>query len=242
MSDNNTPNTSNVTVSLPRNALFAAGGVALIGLGIAAGVMFKGRADSKLEAADAASAVVASAPTDAAMASGPGGATAQQASPEAERRETRRRTERHEATSSRREAEPYASTGAGTAPAPVAQPQVVCATCGTVESVRAVQRKGQGSGLGAVAGGVLGGIVGNQMGNGNGKTAMTVLGAIGGGLAGNEIEKTQRTTTAYEVTVRMDDGSTRVVTQSAQAAIGARVEVGSQGLRPLESGGQDLRP
>ena len=64
----------------------------------------------------------------------------------------------------------------------------LCAICGVVESVSQIQQKGQGTGLGAVAGGLLGGVVGHQIGGGNGKTAMTVLGAIGGGVAGNEVE------------------------------------------------------
>lgn len=84
-----------------------------------------------------------------------------------------------------------------------------CADCGTVQSVRAVQVKGSGSGVGAVGGGVVGGLVGNQFGGGSGRTALTVLGAVGGAFAGNEIEKHVRTTTQYQMTVRMDDGSIR---------------------------------
>ncbi|WP_233145984.1 glycine zipper 2TM domain-containing protein [Pigmentiphaga sp. NML080357] len=84
-----------------------------------------------------------------------------------------------------------------------------CGNCGTVQSVRAVQVAGQGTGLGAVGGGVVGGVVGNQIGGGSGRTAFTVLGAIGGAFAGNEIEKRARTTTQYQMTVRMDDGSLR---------------------------------
>ena len=38
--------------------------------------------------------------------------------------------------------------------------------------------------IGTIAGGVAGGVVGNQFGGGNGKTALTVLGAVGGALAG----------------------------------------------------------
>ena len=34
--------------------------------------------------------------------------------------------------------------------------------------------------IGTIAGGVAGGVVGNQFGGGNGKTALTVLGAVGG--------------------------------------------------------------
>ena len=85
------------------------------------------------------------------------------------------------------------------------------------------QKKGEGTGIGAVAGGVLGGVVGNQVGGGNGKKAMTVLGAVGGGMAGHEIEKRQRSTTLYAVKVRMQDGSLRSVTQSTAPTVGEKV-------------------
>ena len=68
------------------------------------------------------------------------------------------------------------------APAPAvvakASPVAVCADCGTVQSVTAVQRQGQVNGvpvgnttigLGTVAGGVIGGLLGNQVGKGTAK-------------------------------------------------------------------------
>ncbi len=110
-------------------------------------------------------------------------------------------------------------------------PAVLCTSCGIVESVNAVQQQGQATGLGAVAGGVLGGVVGHQVGGGNGKTAMTVLGAIGGGLAGNEVEKRARGETLFKVQVRMEDGSTRVFQQAQSLAVGTRVVVEGGKLR-----------
>ena len=59
-----------------------------------------------------------------------------------------------------------------------ASPVAVCADCGTVQSVTAVQRQGQVNGvpvgnttigLGTVAGGVIGGLLGNQVGKGTAK-------------------------------------------------------------------------
>ncbi|MET0348779.1 MAG: glycine zipper 2TM domain-containing protein [Rhizobacter sp.] len=100
-----------------------------------------------------------------------------------------------------------------------------CRSCGVVEKVVAVKQKGEGTGVGAVAGGVVGGVLGNQVGGGNGKKAMTVLGAVGGGFAGHEIEKQARATTVYKVHVRMDDGTTRTVTQSTAPAVGARIQL-----------------
>lgn len=89
-----------------------------------------------------------------------------------------------------------------------------CAECGVIESVREVAAKGQGSGLGAVGGGVVGGLLGNQVGAGRGKGVMTVVGVVGGALAGNEVEKRVKTTKSYEVTVRLNDGSSRVISEA----------------------------
>lgn len=89
----------------------------------------------------------------------------------------------------------------------------LCKSCGTVESVRLVERKGSGSGLGAVAGGVAGALIGNQVGGGSGRTVMTVVGAGGGAYAGHEIEKNMNKTSAYQIKVRMADGSMRTLTQ-----------------------------
>lgn len=102
-----------------------------------------------------------------------------------------------------------------------------CASCGTVQSIHTVELKGSATGLGAVAGGVTGAVVGNQIGRGNGNTAMTLLGAAGGALAGNEIEKNVKKHYSYRVTVRMDDGSFRTVSQSSApaVAVGERVRV-----------------
>lgn len=105
-----------------------------------------------------------------------------------------------------------------------------CVNCGTVDSVNAVQEKGQASGIGAVAGAVAGGLIGSQIGGGNGKKAATVIGAIGGGLAGHEIEKRQRGSTVYEVRVRMEDGSYRTVRQSQPIAVGTAVTVDGESL------------
>jgi outer membrane lipoprotein SlyB len=119
------------------------------------------------------------------------------------------------------------------APAATTAAADTCASCGTVESVKAETRKGEGTGLGAVAGGVLGGVVGHQVGGGNGKKAMTVLGAVGGGFAGHEVEKRARSTTVYQVRLRMDDGTTRTVTQQTAPAVGGRFEVEGSTLKAI---------
>lgn len=125
-----------------------------------------------------------------------------------------------------------------TSRAPVVQPRpveprpVACSNCGTIESVTPVQRAAPTSGLGAVAGGLVGGLLGNQVGGGSGRAVATVAGAVGGGFAGNAIEKNTRTQTAYQVRVRMNDGSVRTIEQGAAASVGARVVVDGNVLRP----------
>jgi outer membrane lipoprotein SlyB len=94
-------------------------------------------------------------------------------------------------------------------PTAVAQAPSICESCGRIESVDAIQQAGKPSGLGVVAGAVLGGALGNQVGGGNGRKLATVAGVIGGGFAGNEVEKRTRSTTSYQVRVRMEDGSVR---------------------------------
>lgn len=120
---------------------------------------------------------------------------------------------------------------------PAKQAAPTCTNCGVVESVQAVQQKGEGTGLGAVAGGVVGGVVGNQIGKGNGRKAMTVLGAVGGGFAGHEIEKRARAETVYSVRVRMNDGTIRTVTHQEPLAVGARVTVNGQTVGLAQSKG-----
>lgn len=110
---------------------------------------------------------------------------------------------------------------------PKRAPAAVCANCGTVTAVNAVEKKGEGSGLGAVAGGVVGGLLGNQVGGGSGRTIATVAGVAGGALAGNEVEKRYKTEHTYQVAVRMDDGSVRHFTYDKEPgyAPGEKVKV-----------------
>ncbi|MES2508522.1 MAG: glycine zipper 2TM domain-containing protein [Pseudomonadota bacterium] len=122
----------------------------------------------------------------------------------------------------------------------------VCASCGTVESVTAETRQGQVNGvavgnqtigIGTVAGGLIGGLVGNQLGNGNGKTAMTVLGAAGGAYAGNKVEANMKKVTVYNVAVRMDDGSRRNLDISTSVPVGTKVIVEGKNLRVANANG-----
>lgn len=98
--------------------------------------------------------------------------------------------------------------------APVTVAKARCGECGVIESVREIEKAGDGTGLGAIGGAVAGGVLGNQVGGGRGKDVMTVVGAVAGGVVGNQIEKKVRSTKSYEITVRMDDGSTQVLSES----------------------------
>ena len=84
-----------------------------------------------------------------------------------------------------------------------------CRDCGTVTDVKTIKKEGEGSGVGAVAGGVLGGVIGHQIGSGRGNTAATVAGAAGGAYVGHQVEKNQKSTTSYQVLIKMDDGKNR---------------------------------
>ena len=101
-------------------------------------------------------------------------------------------------------------------PARVAAAKPPCPDCGVIEAVREVDVQGKGTGVGAVAGGVIGGVAGHQVGGGNAKTLMTVIGAVGGAIAGNELEKRQKTTKQWQVTVRLENGQEQVVTLAQQ--------------------------
>ena len=99
------------------------------------------------------------------------------------------------------------------APPRIEAPKPICHECGVIESIREIEKKGEGSGLGAAAGGVAGGLLGRQTGAGRGRDAMTVLGAIGGAVAGHQIEKNVKKVKSYEIGIRFEDGSSRLITQ-----------------------------
>lgn len=99
---------------------------------------------------------------------------------------------------------------------------------GTVTGVRPITiQNDKSTGAGLIGGGALGGVAGNAVGGGSGRTIATVGGAILGALAGNAIENQVGKTSGYEITVRLDNGETRVVAQEADVpiSVGQRVQV-----------------
>ena len=85
-----------------------------------------------------------------------------------------------------------------------------------VESVREVViEKGQ-SGVGTAAGAAIGGIAaGSSIGQGNGALAATIVGAVVGGIIGQNIEANANQRKGLEITVRLDSGEFRAITQDA---------------------------
>jgi len=99
---------------------------------------------------------------------------------------------------------------------------------GTVVALRnVVIQQGQTSGFGGLAGGALGGVAGSSIGSGTGSVLGAVGGAIAGALVGNAVENQAGKTQGLEVTVRLDNGETRVIAQAADVplAVGQRVRL-----------------
>lgn len=119
----------------------------------------------------------------------------------------------------------------------VAAAAPVCADCGVVEGYSAVQVKGQNNGVGAVAGGLGGALIGSKIAGRGNHTLGGAIGAVGGGLLGNAIESHERTSTAYDVRVRMEDGSVRTVRQAAVPTVGQHVNVEGNTLKAAAAQG-----
>lgn len=102
----------------------------------------------------------------------------------------------------------------------------------TVETVREVTLDGGQSGVGVLAGGALGGIAaGRNIGSGTGSLVAGIIGAVAGGLAGQAVEGQVSKQRALEITVRLDNGELRAITQEADEIFrpGERVRLLSSG-------------
>src|SRR5205085_8764415 len=86
------------------------------------------------------------------------------------------------------------------------KPVPVCHDCGVIVEVKEVDVLGKGTGVGAIAGGVGGAVIGHQIGE---NRAGTAVGAVVGAGAGHQIERKAREHKKYEITVGMNDGTTR---------------------------------
>lgn len=97
----------------------------------------------------------------------------------------------------------------------------------TVEAVRKVMIQRDSKGIGLVGGAVVGGIAGSTAGKGKGADIGTVLGAIGGLVAGQAIENQANQREGLEITVKYDNGDTRIIVQEADVDVkpGDRVRI-----------------
>jgi outer membrane lipoprotein SlyB len=105
---------------------------------------------------------------------------------------------------------------------------------GTIESVRAVKIEGEGGGaaLGTLGGGALGAVAGSAIGGGKGSILTAIAGGLAGAVAGNALGQGLSNANGVEITVRLDNGDLRSITQAATAEVfraGDRVRLLSSG-------------
>ena len=101
-----------------------------------------------------------------------------------------------------------------------------------VESVRNVTIDKGASGVGTLGGAALGGIAaGSTIGRGNGALAAGIVGALAGGVLGNQVDANLAKRPGLEITVRLDNGELRAITQDADELfrVGDRVRLLSSG-------------
>ena len=131
--------------------------------------------------------------------------------------------------------QPAAKTRVASAQTAQHKPVPVCRECGVVVEVKQSQVLGKGTGVGAVAGGVGGAVIGHQIGE---NRAGTAVGAVVGAVAGHQIERKAREHTKYEISVRMNDGTVKSITDESGNPVswksGDKVRVGADGvIRPI---------
>lgn len=100
---------------------------------------------------------------------------------------------------------------------------------GLVTSVREITIEGKRTNLGMYGGGMVGGAAGSGIGSGGVGTSIATAGAaVVGAVAGQAIEEVATRKRAQEISVRLEDGRTIVVTQEVQSGLyqeGDRVRV-----------------
>ena len=115
---------------------------------------------------------------------------------------------------------------------PTAAANVVSrAEYGTVTSVRQVNIEGQKTNLGTFGGGMIGGAAASG-GTGVPGRVVQATASVAGAIAGQAVEELATRKVAQEITVRMDDGNTVVVTQAVEGGLfmdGDRVRILNSG-------------
>ncbi|GAA0830070.1 MAG: hypothetical protein CL858_06130 [Cupriavidus sp.] len=124
----------------------------------------------------------------------------------------------------------YSNSNSVYSPGQAQREQVV--RFGVVEGVREVMIQGGSTGAGTIAGGAIGGVAaGSTIGSGGGSVAAGLLGAVLGGIAGSAAENRLTQRRGLEITVRLEDGDMRAITQEADEVFrpGDRVRLLSSG-------------
>jgi len=120
-------------------------------------------------------------------------------------------------------------------PAEAVKHTAACHDCGVIVEVKEVDVAGKGTGIGAVAGGVGGAVIGHEIGENRTGTA---VGAVVGAVAGHQIERQARAHKRYDIMVRMNDGTTRALSDESGTApsvrSGDKVRVSQDGtVKPI---------
>ncbi|MBY0572610.1 MAG: glycine zipper 2TM domain-containing protein [Undibacterium sp.] len=89
---------------------------------------------------------------------------------------------------------------------------------GVVDSVREVSIEKGHNGVGTLTGAALGGLAGSSLGGGRGSTATGIVGALVGGIVGSNVEANATQRRGLEITVRLDSGELKAITQEADEA------------------------
>ena len=107
---------------------------------------------------------------------------------------------------------------------------------GTVNAISEIREASQGAGVaGAVGGAVVGGMLGSLVGGGTGRTIATGVGAAVGSGVGGQAAAQAGAVTAWDVSVRFDDGIDRLIRVYQQPTVrpGQKVRVANGTVSPL---------
>jgi outer membrane lipoprotein SlyB len=107
---------------------------------------------------------------------------------------------------------------------------------GVVNAINEVREAGQGAGIaGSIGGAIVGGAIGSLFGGGTGRTIATGVGAAVGSGVGGQAGANAGAVTAWDVSVRFDDGIDRVIRTYQMPGVrpGNRVRVANGVVSPL---------
>ena len=107
---------------------------------------------------------------------------------------------------------------------------------GVVNAIAEIREASSGGGLaGSIGGALVGGALGSLVGGGTGQTIATGVGAAIGAGAGGQAGAQAGAVTAWDVSVRFDDGIDRVIRVYQQPALrpGVRVRVTNGSIQAL---------